>query len=300
MMPQSSWNSLQNFLFLNFARCRQLVMMAKSHIHLIQLLAIINLFCIIPATAASNTGILQSPSSQCSLRKRTRSFKGSIEQSSCPLAFQFQYKSLRKCSYADNPCWQTSNPRISRYTNHPRNTQSQLFHSNTDQSQEILKPTLTSSQSSSSSNNNELSRRTILLNLLTLTTLTQLPPSSVASSQIDASGQLYSPKSEMLSRGGSAAARGIKLPKKERAKASGGGDLLKKSGLIQDVYETRFVAYLTRFLLNFDPAAGAWWKVCCDCVYIVVCILFSLILSCIASLYIVCVEKCIVKSVIHY
>jgi hypothetical protein len=267
---------LITFLFLNFARFRQLFMMAKSQIHLTQLLAIINLFCIIPATAASNTGILQSPSSQCSLRKQTRTFKGSIEQSSCPLAFLFQYKSLHKCSYADNPCRQTSNPRISRYTNHPRNIQSQLFHSNTNQSQELLKPSSTSSQSSSSSNNNELSRRTILLNLLTLTTLTQLPQSSVASSQIDASGQLYSPKSEMLSRGGSAAARGIKLPKKERAKASG-GDLLKKSGLIQDVYETRFVAYLTRFLLNFDPAAGAWWKVCCDCVYILLYILFPLI-----------------------
>lgn len=74
----------------------------------------------------------------------------------------------------------------------------------------------------------------------------------------------------MLSRGGSAAARGIKLPKKER----GGGktDLLQTRGLIQNVYETRFVAYLSRFLLVFDPAAGAWWKVrlhlnpsCCDC-----------------------------------
>jgi len=25
------------------------------------------------------------------------------------------------------------------------------------------------------------------------------------------------------------------------------------------VYGTRFIAYLSRFLLNFDPSANAWW-----------------------------------------
>lgn len=106
---------------------------------------------------------------------------------------------------------------------------------------------------------NEVTRRTILFNLLSVSLLTQIPSAAQSSSQIDATGQLYSPKNEMLSQGGSAAARGIKLTKKERAK--GKNNLLSTGGLIQNVYETRFVAYLTRFLLVFDPAASAWWKV---------------------------------------
>lgn len=68
--------------------------------------------------------------------------------------------------------------------------------------------------------------------------------------ELDSStGQLFSPKSEMFS-GGSAAARGIPVTQRERLKAG---------QVLQSIYETRFVAYLSRFLLNFDPATRAWW-----------------------------------------
>ena len=69
--------------------------------------------------------------------------------------------------------------------------------------------------------------------------------------ELDSTGQLYSPKTEMLS-GGSAAARGG-IP------VTGGRVRLKEGEALQSIYETRFVAYLSRFLLNFDPAARAWW-----------------------------------------
>jgi hypothetical protein len=63
-------------------------------------------------------------------------------------------------------------------------------------------------------------------------------------------GALYSPKAEML-RGGSTATRGIKVDSK--------GNLLKPGQALQTVYETRFIAYLARFLLTTDPSASAWW-----------------------------------------
>ena len=69
--------------------------------------------------------------------------------------------------------------------------------------------------------------------------------------EIDASGQLFSPKPEMLS-GGTKAARGV--PLRDTSRAS-----LKAGQVLQTVYETRFIAYLSRFLLTFDPAAHAWW-----------------------------------------
>ncbi|KAK1734566.1 hypothetical protein QTG54_014814 [Skeletonema marinoi] len=61
----------------------------------------------------------------------------------------------------------------------------------------------------------------------------------------------------MIKGGGSIGGRGIPL-KEQRAKNK--QSLLKTSGLIQSVYETRFITYLTRFLLVYDPAARAWWK----------------------------------------
>jgi hypothetical protein len=69
-------------------------------------------------------------------------------------------------------------------------------------------------------------------------------------SELDASGQLFSPKSEMV-RGGSDAARGI--PQESRPAR------LQPGQTVQTVYETRFLAYLTRFLLTFDNVAHAWW-----------------------------------------
>lgn len=64
-------------------------------------------------------------------------------------------------------------------------------------------------------------------------------------------GELYSPKGEML-RGGSVAARGTKSTDRRRQR-------LKPGQALQSVYETRFIAYLARFLLTFDPSASAWW-----------------------------------------
>ena len=68
-------------------------------------------------------------------------------------------------------------------------------------------------------------------------------------------GNLYTPKSEMLS-GGSAAARGITLSSGNNKNQN---KRLEPGQAYQTVYETRFLAYLSRFLLNYDPAANAWW-----------------------------------------
>jgi len=59
-------------------------------------------------------------------------------------------------------------------------------------------------------------------------------------------GQLFSPRPEML-KGGSKAARG------------GVESKMTEMIPLSTVYETRFITYLARFLLNFDPAAKAWW-----------------------------------------
>jgi len=67
----------------------------------------------------------------------------------------------------------------------------------------------------------------------------------------------------MIKQGGSAAARGIRLKSKQETqevKDSRKKSLLNSStGLIQNVYETRFITYLSRFLLSYDLAASAWW-----------------------------------------
>lgn len=63
-------------------------------------------------------------------------------------------------------------------------------------------------------------------------------------------GNLFTPKADMLS-GGSDAARGLPISR-NRITLSPGQPL-------QSIYEPRFVAYLSRFLLNFDPAARAYW-----------------------------------------
>lgn len=77
-----------------------------------------------------------------------------------------------------------------------------------------------------------------------------------AVSEIDKYGSLYTPKKEMLA-GGSNAARGYALEKRNDNNGRSG---LKLGQQIQTIYETRFVAYLSRFLINFDDAANAYWK----------------------------------------
>lgn len=108
----------------------------------------------------------------------------------------------------------------------------------------------------------EVSRRAAVLRILPLTILLAGFPDSSSASEIDATGQLYTPKNEMIKGGGSASARGIRLkPVDEKmSRDRKNKNLLKSSGLIQNVYETRFITYLARFLLVFDPSANAWWK----------------------------------------
>ena len=74
--------------------------------------------------------------------------------------------------------------------------------------------------------------------------------------EMDRSGLLFSPKSEMLA-GGTEAARGISLSRSSNQRSR---STLTEGQAFQTVYETRFIAYLSRFLLNFDPAVNAWWQ----------------------------------------
>ncbi|KAL7554183.1 hypothetical protein ACHAWF_017585 [Thalassiosira exigua] len=108
----------------------------------------------------------------------------------------------------------------------------------------------------------EISRRAALLQVLSLSILSTSLPDSASASEIDTTGELFSPKNEMIKGGGSAAARGVKLKPMEQkeSRSRKNQSLLKSARLIQNVYETRFITYLARFLLVFDPAASAWWK----------------------------------------
>ena len=108
----------------------------------------------------------------------------------------------------------------------------------------------------------DISRRAALIQSLTLLILSSGILESASASEIDTTGQLFTPKNEMIKGGGSTSARGIRLkPMEEKASKNRKNEsLLNKSGLIQNVYETRFITYLARFLLVFDPSASSWWK----------------------------------------
>jgi len=93
--------------------------------------------------------------------------------------------------------------------------------------------------------------------LLTSSALTD--PASAAQPEIDKSGVLFSPKAKMLGGGGSDAARGIKIRDRTTDTAQQKRSFAKSVGTIQSVYSVRFIAYLSRFILNFDPAARSWW-----------------------------------------
>ena len=98
-----------------------------------------------------------------------------------------------------------------------------------------------------------LSRRRVLLGLAAACTAT-IPalPAVAGLAELDSkTGNLFTPKADML-KGGSVAARGIPLSKSSARPPRAGESL-------QSIYETRFVAYLSRFLLNFDPSARAFW-----------------------------------------
>lgn len=95
-------------------------------------------------------------------------------------------------------------------------------------------------------------RRQVLHTLLLATTTIPFSSAFAGVPELDPSGELFTPKSEMI-RGGSDAARGISLATKSSS------TLIRPGQTMQTIYETRFIAYLSRFLLTFDPAANAWW-----------------------------------------
>jgi hypothetical protein len=98
----------------------------------------------------------------------------------------------------------------------------------------------------------EKSRRMALQGIIFLSAAA-IPTSAMAGKpELDSTGQLFTPKAQMLS-GGSAAARGIKVDSRSK------GARLMPGQALQTVYEPRFITYLSRFLLKYDPAANAYW-----------------------------------------
>lgn len=100
-------------------------------------------------------------------------------------------------------------------------------------------------------------RQAIGIIATTVASMTMIPTTANAGKAIidSTSGQLYSPKADMLGGRGSDLARGIKMESRDR-----GIRTKDKNDALQSIYETRFITYLSRFLLNFDPAAKSWWE----------------------------------------
>ena len=105
-------------------------------------------------------------------------------------------------------------------------------------------------------------RRSVLASLASTATVLSSSASTAnaAVSEISREGNLYSPKAQMLQGGGSDAARGMKMTSSKRDSSNRSKNSTNNLGLIQNVYDTRFIAYLSRFLLNFDPAAKGWLR----------------------------------------
>lgn len=125
---------------------------------------------------------------------------------------------------------------------------------NDEYENESLRPSLSSS----------ISRRRFIPVATTVTTgiiLTSSSHSAQALYEVDRkSGELFSSKNQMLGRGGSDAARGVSLTQRQsQATAVSDKKLFSSREPIQDLYNTRFITYLARFLLTFDPPSRAWW-----------------------------------------
>ena len=95
-----------------------------------------------------------------------------------------------------------------------------------------------------------------------------VPRAAYASvAEIDQStGELYTPKKDMLS-GGSSAAKGLTIRTQDRQQTSF-GSMVKAGQRVQSVYETRFITYLARFLIKFDGAARAFWQTSAQTPYV--------------------------------
>ncbi len=97
-----------------------------------------------------------------------------------------------------------------------------------------------------------LQSRRLLLQGMGMAALTSAPlVAHAGKAELDQkTGELFSPKAEMI-RGGSDAARGMRQQSRPGR--------IQPGKTVQTVYEPRFIAYLTRFLLTFDPPSHAWW-----------------------------------------
>lgn len=99
----------------------------------------------------------------------------------------------------------------------------------------------------------DTSRRSVIISSIGLVVSAVAPPfvlpAAASIPEIDATGNLFTPKADML-KGGSAAARGIPLAN---------SSIQRTAELQASIYETRFVTYLARFLLNYEPSARAYW-----------------------------------------
>eukprot|EP00594_Rhizosolenia_setigera_P002136 CAMPEP_0178947006 /NCGR_PEP_ID=MMETSP0789-20121207/4599_1 /TAXON_ID=3005 /ORGANISM="Rhizosolenia setigera, Strain CCMP 1694" /LENGTH=1005 /DNA_ID=CAMNT_0020627057 /DNA_START=427 /DNA_END=3444 /DNA_ORIENTATION=+ len=93
-----------------------------------------------------------------------------------------------------------------------------------------------------------MTSNSLLLGVLTIASSNK----ANAASEVVKSGELFSSKREMLNGSGSDEARGISQNDKKIQ--------IKRKRIIQNVYNTRFITYLTRFLLHYDPAAQNWWS----------------------------------------
>ena len=118
-----------------------------------------------------------------------------------------------------------------------------------------------SSLSSAQSRRQALVQMMAIPSALALASASIADPALAARPEIDSkSGVLFSPKGQMLGGGGSDVTRGIKIRDRTKDTAQQQRRSFANSvGLIQPVYSVRFVTYLSRFILNFDPAARSWW-----------------------------------------
>mmetsp|Transcript_30580 Transcript_30580/g.89350 ORF Transcript_30580/g.89350 Transcript_30580/m.89350 type:complete len:1165 (+) Transcript_30580:324-3818(+) len=123
---------------------------------------------------------------------------------------------------------------------------------------DILSP---SSLSSSQTRRQALMQMVAVPSALALASASIADPAQAARPEIDSkSGVMFSPKGQMLGGGGSDATRGIKIRDRTKDTAQQQRRSFANSvGLIQPVYNVRFVTYLSRFILNFDPSARSWW-----------------------------------------
>lgn len=128
-----------------------------------------------------------------------------------------------------------------------------------DESTQTRFPPSSADDAAAASRTDFFSRRRALQGMTAACLAVALPPILPASAglpEIDSkTGNLFTPKADML-KGGSVAARGIPVSKSSSA---GGFNRNNNHEVLQSIYETRFVAYLARFLLNFDPSARAYW-----------------------------------------